>query len=369
MPNEQMKSTTIYTCPMHPEIQAAKPGTCPKCGMTLEPRSPTLSQNSSDGADNSDDAGNLELKQMRLRFWVSAAITLPLLLMTMGHMLWGESLPLFYLDHQKWIQLSLASPVVLWGGWPFFVRGWQSLLNRSLNMFTLIAIGVGVAYGYSLIAVVFPHFFPDAFRDAHGQVGLYFEAASVIVTLVLLGQWLELKARSRTGTAIKLLLGLSPKTARIMRDDGKEEEISLADIKVGDRLRVRPGEKIPVDGPVLEGASSVDESAMTGESVPVEKHKGDRLLGATLNGQGALIMQAEKVGSETLLSRIVNMVSEAQRTRAPIQRLADQVAGYFVPGVIIVAIATFILWAWLGPKPTLAYALVNAVSVLIIACP
>jgi Cu+-exporting ATPase len=270
---------------------------------------------------------------------------------------------------RKWVELILATPIVLWGGWSFFVRGWQSLVNRSLNMFTLIGLGVGVAYGYSLVATLFPGLFPPAFRDDHGQVGLYFEAAAVIVTLVLLGQVLELKARSRTGAAIRALLGLAPKTARRVGQDGSEEEISLADVQVGDRLRVRPGEKVPVDGIVLEGRSSVDESMMTGEPIPVEKAAKDKVIGATLNGNGSLIIEAEKVGSSTLLAQIVNMVAEAQRSRAPIQRLADQVSAWFVPAVILVAVATAIVWGIFGPQPSMAYAVVNALAVLIIACP
>ena len=358
-PSEQTNASAIYTCPMHPEILRDKPGSCPICGMALEPRT-TASQ---------QDEENPELREMSIRFWISMVLTVPLLATAMGQMIWGDHLAFFSSAFRKWIEFAMASPVVLWGAWPFFVRGWNSLVNRSLNMFTLIAIGVGVAFGYSLVAILFPGLFPEAFRDAHGQVGLYFEAAAAIVTLVLLGQVLELKARSRTGSAIKALLGLSPKTARILREGGKEEEIPLSEIKVGDRVRVRPGEKIPVDGVVLEGSSSVDESMMTGESIPIEKHKGDRIIGATLNGHGSMILQADKVGAETLLSRIVNMVAEAQRSRAPIQRLADQVSAYFVPAVIFIAIVTFILWAWLGPKPSVAYAIVNAVSVLIIACP
>jgi P-type Cu+ transporter len=350
---------TLYTCPMHPEIRARKPGACPKCGMALEPL--TL--------DAEDQTANPELKGMRIRFWVSAALSLPLFLMAMSPMAMREQARLFASGMGGWIELALATPVVLWGASPFFLRGWNSLRHRSLNMFTLIALGVGVAYGYSLIAVIFPGLFPAAIRDAHGQVGRYFEAAAVIVTLVLLGQVLELKARSRTGSAIKALLALSPKTARILRDNGNEEEVPLAQIQPGNRLRIRPGEKIPVDGIILAGEGSVDESMMTGESMPVEKRKGDNAIGGTLNGQGSLIMRAEKVGAETLLARIVGMVQEAQRSRAPIQRMADRVSAVFVPAVIFTAILTFILWAWLGPRPSLAYAMVNAVSVLIIACP
>ncbi|MEO7425948.1 MAG: heavy metal translocating P-type ATPase [Fibrobacteria bacterium] len=347
-----------YTCPMHPEIVRDRPGSCPICGMALEPRTVSLKEEE-----------NHELTEMARRFWISLGVTLPLVAIAMGHLIPGRPFDGLFMGIQSWIELAMATPVVLWGGWPFFVRGWQSVLNRSPNMFTLIALGTGTAYGYSVAAALFPGMFPDAFRDEHGKVGLYFEAAAVIVTLVLLGQVMELKARSRTGAAIKALLGLAPKTARRVREDGSEEEVPLADIKVGEKLRVRPGEKIPVDGVVVEGASSVDESMMTGEPIPVEKKPGDRIIGATLNGTGSLIVSAEKVGADTLLSQIVTMVAEAQRTRAPIQRLADQVSAYFVPAVVLAAILTFVVWAIWGPQPAMAYALINAVAVLIIACP
>ena len=351
---------TEYTCPMHPEIVRPEPGFCPICGMALEPRTVTV-----------EDEANPELVDMTRRFWVSLGLTLPLLIMAMADMLLGEWVPggLRSARLLIWVQLVLATPVVLWGGWPFFERGWASLVNRSLNMFTLIAIGVGTAYGYSVVATLFPDIFPHAFRSHSGEAAVYFEAAAVITTLVLLGQVLELRARSQTSSAIKALLGLAPKTARRLRDDGSEEDIPLEHVQPGDRLRIRPGEKVPVDGVVLEGESAVDESMITGEPVPVEKVRGSRLTGATVNGTGSLMMRAERVGSETLLAQIVRMVSEAQRTRAPIQRLADTVSAYFVPAVVLIAVLTFIAWALMGPEPRLAYALVNAVAVLIIACP
>ena len=350
---------TEYTCPMHPEIVRQEPGFCPICGMALEPRTVSVAEEA-----------NPELIDMTRRFWVSLGLTLPLLVMAMAEMVLGAQVShalsgrLFV-----WVQLALATPVVLWGGWPFFERGWASLVNRSLNMFTLIAIGVGTAYGYSVVATLFPDIFPHAFRGHGGEPAVYFEAAAVITTLVLLGQVLELRARSQTSSAIKALLGLAPKTARRLRDDGTEEDIPLAHVQPGDRLRIRPGEKVPVDGVVLEGESAVDESMITGEPVPVEKIQGNRLTGGTVNGTGSLVMRAERVGSETLLAQIVRMVSEAQRTRAPIQRLADTVSAYFVPAVVLIAVLTFIVWALIGPEPRLAYALVNAVAVLIIACP
>ena len=352
---------TEWTCPMHPEVVRAAPGFCPICGMGLEPRVAT-------GAAGEEE--NPELRDMTRRFWVSAALTLPLVVLAMGMMLPGDPFARL-LPHRAlgWLELLLATPVVLWGGWPFFVRGWYSLVHRALNMFTLIALGVGVAYLYSLAARLAPGLFPAAFRDEHGEVGAYFEAAAVIVTLVLLGQVLELRARSRTGAAIKALLGLAPKTARRLRPDGGEEDVPLDQVQVGDRLRVRPGEKVPVDGVVEEGASAVDESMVTGESMPVEKNPGDRVVGATVNGTGALVVRAERVGAETLLAQIVRMVGEAQRSRAPIQRLADQVSGWFVPAVVLAAVVTFAVWALIGPEPRLAYAVVNAVAVLIIACP
>ncbi|HET9530541.1 MAG TPA: heavy metal translocating P-type ATPase [Blastocatellia bacterium] len=349
---------TEYTCPMHPEIVRDEPGTCPICGMALEPRTVT------------GDEANEELIDMRRRFWVSAALTAPLLIIAMGEMIPG--MPLQHLASPRvlgWLELALASPVILWGGWPFFVRGWQSIVNRSLNMFTLIALGVSVAYLYSIIATLFPELFPASFRDMEGEVPVYFEAAAVIVTLVLLGQVLELKARSQTSAAIKALLGLAPKTARRVRDDGSEEDVPLDQVHPGDRLRVRPGEKVPVDGVVFEGSSFIDESMVTGEPIPVEKGPGDRVIGATINGTGAFVMQAERVGAETLLSQIVQMVAEAQRSRAPVQRLVDQVSAYFVPTVVVTAVIAFIVWAVVGPEPRMAYALINAVAVLIIACP
>jgi P-type Cu+ transporter len=349
-------SKTEYTCPMHPEIIRAQPGSCPICGMALEPRTVT-------GVDHA------ELRDMTRRFWVSLALTIPLLVIAMADMLPGMKLgQAFGNGWLAWIELILTTPVVLWGGWPFAQRGWASIVNRSTNMFTLIAMGTGVAYFYSLIATIVPGIFPQSFRDMSGRPALYFEAAAAIVTLVLLGQVLELSARSRTGAAIRALLDLAPRTARVVRD-GEEEDIPLDRVKPGERLRVRPGEKVPVDGTVLEGSSSIDESMITGESVAVEKNPGDRVIGATVNSSGSLIMRAEHVGRETLLAQIVRMVSQAQRSRAPIQRLADKVAGWFVPAVIAVAVITFIAWAVFGPEPRFAHAIVNAVAVLIIACP
>ncbi len=352
------KETIEYTCPMHPQIIRDAPGSCPICGMALEPRVVT-------GAEE-----NTELVDMKRRFWISVVLSLPLLVIGMSEFIPGAPLArLVSMSALPWIQLALASPVVLWCGWPFFVRGWQSIVNRSLNMFTLIGLGVAVAYVYSLTATFLPHIFPVSFRDHMGNVPVYFEAAAVITTLVLLGQVLELKARSATGTAVKALLGLAPKTARRIVPDGSEQDVPLDQVNKGDRLRVRPGEKIPVDGVVVEGSSSVDESMVTGEPIPVEKRSGDRVIGATVNGTGSIVMEAERVGSETLLAQIVQMVAEAQRSRAPIQKLADVVAGYFVPGVILIAIITFVVWATIGPEPRLAYAMINAVAVLIIACP
>jgi len=349
---------TEYTCPMHPEVIRTSPGACPKCGMALEPRSITA---------ESDDS---ELRDMRRRFWISAALTLPVFAIAMSDFIPGRPLQsLAPMRAWAWIEMVLASPVVLWGARPFFVRGWQSIINRSLNMFTLIGLGIAVAYTYSVIATLLPGIFPDSFRGEGGIVAPYFEAAAVITVLVLLGQVLELKARSETGAAIRALLGLSPKTARLIRADGTEIDIPLEQVHSGDRLRVRPGEKIPVDGIVLDGSSSVDESMITGEPVPVEKEPGARVTGATVNGTGTLVLRAERVGSETLLAQIVKMVSEAQRSRAPIQKLADVVAGYFVPIVIAIAVATFVIWAFWGPAPRMAHAVVNAVAVLIIACP
>ncbi len=349
---------TEYTCPMHPEIVRQAPGNCPICGMALEPRTITAT-----------DEENPELRDMSRRLWVSAILTVPLLGIAMADML-----PAMPVQHAlpggwlSWIELLLASPVVVWGGWPFFQRGWASVVNRSTNMFTLIAMGTGVAYLYSLIATLMPGVFPASFREMSGRPAVYFEAAAAIVTLVLLGQVLELRARSRTGAAIRALLDLAPRTARVLRN-GKEEDTPLDQVLVGDRLRVRPGEKIPVDGVVLEGHSLVDESMITGESLPVEKTAGCRVIGATVNSSGSFIMGAERVGGETLLAQIVKMVSQAQRSRAPIQKLADKVAGWFVPAVIVIAVLTFVVWAVFGPEPRFAHAIVNAVAVLIIACP
>jgi Cu+-exporting ATPase len=346
-----------YTCPMHPEIVRPGPGNCPICGMALEPRTVTAQE----------EEDNPELRDMTRRFWISLALTAPLLMIAMVHMLPGMQ-RLLPTGWQPWIELILATPVVLWGGAPFFQRGWTSIVNRSTNMFTLIAMGTGVAYLYSLVATFFPQIFPASFREMGGTPALYFEAAAAITALVLLGQVLELRARSRTGAAIRALLDLSPKMARVLRD-GREEDVPLEQVIPGDRLRVRPGEKIPVDGAVVEGTSGVDESMITGESIPVSKGPGSRVIGATVNGTGSLVMWAERVGSETLLAQIVRMVSQAQRSRAPIQRLADRVAGWFVPAVIAIAILTFAAWSFFGPEPRLAHALVNAVAVLIIACP
>ena len=347
---------TIWTCPMHPQIRQDHPGTCPICGMALEPLEPSL-----------EEGPNPELTDMSRRFWISAALSIPLVMLTFGADVLGWE-PLS-MRSSTWVQLALATPVVLWGGWPFFERFWASLKTRNLNMFTLIGLGVGVAYGYSLVATLAPQVFPVSLRTMGGLVPVYFEAAAVITTLVLLGQVLELRARSATGKAIRGLLGLAPKTARRIGADGSEEDIPLEHVHVGDLLRIRPGEKIPVDGVVVEGHSSVDESMISGEPVPVEKMAGEKVTGATVNGTGALIMRAERVGRDTMLSQIVRMVSEAQRSRAPIQKLADQVSGWFVPAVVVVAIATFIIWSIVGPEPRLSHALVNAIAVLIIACP
>jgi P-type Cu+ transporter len=353
------KEKVEYTCPMHPQIIRDAPGFCPICGMALEPRIIRL-----------DEEENHELKDMRRRFWVSVALSLPLLVIGMSEFIPGSPVArLVPTEALPWIQLALASPVVLWGGWPFFIRFWQSIVNRSLNMFTLIGLGVAVAYVFSVMATLLPQIFPASFHDEMGNVPVYFEAAAVITTLVLLGQVLELKARSSTSAAIKALLGLAPRTARRIAPDGTEQDVPLDQVHKDDRLRVRPGEKIPVDGAVLEGTSSVDESMVTGESIPVEKRSGDRVIGATTNGTGSLVIKAERVGSETLLAQIVQMVAEAQRSRAPIQKLADVVSGYFVPAVILIAIITFIVWAMIGPEPRMAYAIINAVAVLIIACP
>ena len=353
-----VSSKTEWTCPMHPEIVRDAPGACPICGMALEPRTVSLGEGE-----------NPELTDMTRRFKVGVVLTVPLVYIAMGGLIPSISPEKFIpAEMLTWLELILATPVVLWGGWPFFVRGWKSIVTWNPNMFTLIGLGIAISYVYSFVAALFPGLFPAAFRDANGEVATYFEAAAVITTLVLLGQVLELRARSKTGAAIKALLGLAPKTARRVKD-GAEEDVPLELVRAGDLLRVRPGEKVPVDGTVTEGTSSVDESMITGEPIPVEKHAGDRVVGATVNGTGTLIMRAEKVGSETLLAQIVHMVAEAQRSRAPIQKLADVIAGYFVQIVVTIAIVTFIVWAWLGPEPRYVYALVNAVAVLIIACP
>jgi Cu+-exporting ATPase len=345
-----------YICPMDPEVLSDKPGSCPVCGMALEPRTVTL-----------EEPANPELDAMKRRYWFSLVLSLPVLIAAMGDMVAGHAL--FPGRTAVWIQFLLATPVVLWGGWPFFQRGWASLVSRNLNMFTLIAMGTGTAYLESVAATLVPGVFPESLRGHNGQPAVFFEAAAVIITLVLLGQVLEIRARQRTGSAIRALLQLAPKTARLVRPDGAEVDVALDRVRPGARLRVRPGEKVPVDGLVAEGSSSVDESMVTGEPVPVEKHAGARVTGGTLNGNGSFIMRADRVGADTLLARIVRLVSEAQRTRAPIQRLADRAASYFVPAVVFVSILSFVFWVWLGPSPRLAYALVNAVSVLIIACP
>lgn len=356
----ETKDTTIYTCPMHPQIEQVGPGSCPICGMALEPKNITVAA----------EQENPELKDMTRRFWVSAVLTVPILGLAMTEMLPGQ--PLQHALGMKltvWIQMILATPVVLWGGLPFFRRGVDSVIHRSPNMFTLIAIGTASAFLYSIIATLTPDLFPESFRGHGGQVPVYFEAAAVITTLVLLGQVLELRARSRTSTAIRELLNLAPKTGRIIRNNGIEEDIPVEHVHVDDILRVRPGERIPVDGEVINGSSFVDESMISGEPLPVEKKESDVVIAGTINGNGSLVMKATRVGSETMLAQIVRMVNEAQRTRAPIQRLADVVSSYFVPLVIVIAILTFAAWAWFGPQPRMVYALVNAVAVLIIACP
>src|SRR5690606_18534039 len=349
---------TQWTCPMHPEIVRDAPGACPICGMALEPLVPV-----------EDEPENEELRDMTRRLVVSAVLTLPLFVIAMAEMIPGLPLGGLGGSAMNWIGLLLATPVVLWGGWPFLVRGWQSIASRRLNMFTLIALGVAAAYVYSVAAVLAPGIFPDAFRGHAGEVGVYFEAAAVIVTLVLLGQVLELRARSRTGSAIRALLGLAPKTARRVNADGSEEDVPREHIVPGDRLRVRPGEKVPVDGRVLSGLSAVDESMLTGEPIPVEKREGDALVAGSVNGTGTLIMVAERVGSETLLAQIVEMVGQARRTRGRVQRRADTVAAWFVPTVVAIAIVTFVVWSLAGPEPAMTYALINAIAVLIIACP
>jgi len=351
-------ANTEYVCPMHPEVVRDAPGACPICGMALEARTVVMGEEA-----------NPELVSMSRRFWAGVVLTAPILLLAMAEMLAGDPLPGISMRARTWIEFVLSTPVVLWGGWPFFERGWVSIATRRLNMFTLIAVGTGTAYFYSVVATLFPGIFPASFRGMHGDIAVYFEAAAVITTLVLFGQVLELRARSQTSSAIRALLGLQPKTARRLDDDALERDVPLEQVERGDRLRVRPGEKVPVDGVVLEGASAVDESMVTGEPIPVEKRSGDRVTGGTVNGTGSFVMRAERVGSETLLAQIVRMVSEAQRSRAPVQRLADVVSSYFVPAVVLVAVVTFLVWAKVGPPPPLAYALVNAVAVLIIACP
>ncbi|PIP89060.1 MAG: copper-translocating P-type ATPase [Bdellovibrionales bacterium CG12_big_fil_rev_8_21_14_0_65_38_15] len=349
--------SAIYTCPMHPEVRQVGPGSCPKCGMALEPLI----------AESEDVA---ELNDMKRRFITASIFTIPLFIISMGDLLPGKPISsLMSPQFKLWSELILATPVCLWSAWPFFVRGIDSIKTRNLNMFTLIGLGVSVAFIYSLVATLFPGIFPPSFRNADGHVAVYYEAAGVIVTLILLGQVLELKARNQTGEAIKKLLGLAAKSARKIQDDGSEVDVPLDEVQVGDKLRVRPGEKVPVDGTVLEGKSSVDESMITGEPIPVTKSEGDKVVGATINGTGGLVMRAEKVGGETLLSRIIHMVAEAQRSKAPIQKLADTVAGIFVPIVIAISIITFIIWAVWGPEPAYSFAIINAVSVLIIACP
>jgi Cu+-exporting ATPase len=348
-----------YTCPMHPEIIRSEPGACPTCGMALEPRTVSASEEESP-----------ELTDMTRRFWISVALAIPVLVLGMSDLIPGQPLQrILSMRAIGWIELILATPVVLWGGFPFFQRGWASIVNRSLNMFTLIALGTGTAYVYSVIAVLFPGIFPPSFQTMPGVVPVYFEAAAAITTLVLLGQVLELRARNRTSSAIRALLNLSPKFARLVRTDGTEIDVPVVHVQPGDILRVRPGERVPVDGVVVGGSSSVDESLMTGEPIPVEKTEAARVIGGTVNGTGTFIMRADRVGNETLLAQIVRMVSEAQRSRAPVQKLADRVAGYFVPAVVLIAIITFIVWAIFGPAPKMAHALLNAVAVLIIACP
>jgi heavy metal translocating P-type ATPase len=348
---------TIYTCPMHPQVRQVGPGSCPICGMALEPEIATGEEGPSE-----------ELRDMTRRFWIGLALSIPVVALEMGGHVLGLD-RLFSGRTSNWLQMLLATPVVLWAGWPFFVRGWNSLLARSLNMFTLIAMGTGIAWIYSMVATLAPGVFPAAFRGHDGSVAVYFEAAAVITVLVLLGQVLELRAREQTSGAIRALLNLAPATARRIRDDGAEEEVALGHVQVGDRLRVRPGDKVPLDGAVLEGRSNVDESMVTGEPLPVQKAAGAKVIGGTINGQGSFVMRAEKVGADTMLSQIVQMVAKAQRSRAPIQRLADQVSGWFVPAVVAIAVVAFIAWAVWGPEPSMAYGLIAAVSVLIIACP
>lgn len=355
---QKSKSKTQYTCPMHPEIIRDDPGDCPLCGMALEPM---LAET---------EVEDPEFKYMMRRFKVSATLAIPVFLIAMGSEFWPEIVDTFIKpEFRRWLEFILATPVVLWGGWSFFKRGWNSIKTRHLNMFTLIALGTGVAWGYSVIAILLPGIFPESVKNEMGMVPVYFEAAAVITTLVLLGQVLELRARNQTSAAIQMLLGLAPKKARIIRENGDEEDIPIEDVKIGDRLRIRPGEKIPVDGIVVEGNSSVDESMVTGEPIPVTKRIDDKLIGATVNSTGGLVMEAQRVGSDTLLSQIVHMVSEAQRSRAPIQKMVDIVAGYFVPAVVVIAVITMVVWGGWGPEPRLAHAVINGVAVLIIACP
>lgn len=349
-----------YTCPMHPEVVQDQPGACPKCGMALESMSETVEVAEEDSS---------ELNNMTRRFWLSSILTVPLMFLTMGHLVGIQMEALLPPRWGGWCQLAFATPVVLWGGWPFFVRGALSLRTLHFNMFTLIALGAGVAWVYSVVAVAAPGVFPPAFRGPHGDVGLYFEAAAVIVTLVLLGQVLELRARKSTSGAIRTLLGLAAKTARRIEGDGNEVDVPIEDVQIGERLRVRPGEKVPVDGKVVDGKTTIDESMITGEPIPVEKSAGERVIGATINQTGSVIIEVEKVGQETMLAQIVKMVSDAQRSKAPIQRLADIIAAYFVPTVMATAVATFTIWSVWGPVPAMAYGLINAVAVLIIACP
>ena len=395
-PSRRGSASTVYTCPMHPEVREKHPGNCPKCGMALEPVTPVIPSARQewtcpmhpeivrDGpgtcpicgmsleprlATSQGEDASPELREMTRRFWLASTFTVPLVLSTMGDLLPGRSLSSWMSMHTRTlVEFALATPVCLWSAWPFYERAVQSVIRRSLNMFTLIGLGVSVAFVYSVVAALFPSLFPDSFRQS-GEVATYFEAAGVITTLILLGQVLELRARSQTSAAIKKLLGMAAKSARRLRDDGGEEDVPLDAVQVGDRLRVRPGEKVPVDGVVVEGHSHVDESMVTGEPIPTEKQPGDKVVGATINGTGGLVMRAEKVGADTLLSRIVAMVAEAQRSRAPIQKLADVVSGYFVPIVMLIAVVTFIVWALVGPEPRMAHALINAVAVLIIACP
>jgi len=352
----QAGSGTVYTCPMHPEIRQDHPGSYPICGMDLEPETPSAEEE--DG----------EAKELQKKFWIGAALALPVFVVAMGGMVPGIA---HFLPGgiTKWVELILTTPVVIWCGGFLFVRGWNSIASRNLNMFTLIMLGVGAAYGYSLIAVLFPGIFPESFRQHGGEVGLYFEAAAVITVLVILGQWMEARARSRTGQAIRSLMGLAARTAHRLNDEGEEEEVPIDQVMKGDRLRVRPGEKIPTDGGIVDGKSNIDESMITGEPIPVEKEAGDKVIGSTVNQTGTFVMQAEKVGGETMLSQIVDLVAQAQRSRAPIQKLADTVAQFFVPAVLVIAVVTFVVWLLFGPVPALTYAIVNAVSVLIIACP